>query len=48
MLLLLKLNDIEIKYTQQDLVELGLDVATGKYNEEFIKVWIENKKVKKA
>lgn len=48
MLLLLKLNDIEIKYTQQDLIEFGLGVATGKYNEEFIKEWIENKKVKKA
>ncbi|HOM01682.1 MAG TPA: type II toxin-antitoxin system death-on-curing family toxin [Acetivibrio sp.] len=48
MLLLLRLNDIEIKYTQQELIELGLGVATGKYDEVFIKKWIQSKMVKKA
>lgn len=48
MLLLLLLNNVEIKYTQQDLIEFGLFVATGKYNEEGIKEWIEKKEVKKA
>ncbi|MDQ2087964.1 type II toxin-antitoxin system death-on-curing family toxin [Herbivorax sp. ANBcel31] len=48
MLLLLRLNDVEIKYTQQDLIEFGLIVAKGKYNEESIKEWIEKKRVKKA
>lgn len=31
-----KLNDIKLKFTQQELVELGIGVAEGKYVEEDI------------
>lgn len=48
MLFLLKLNKIELKYSQSDLVELGLGVASGKLNEINIKEWIERKMVKKV
>lgn len=47
MLLLLRLNDIEIKYTQLELIELGLGVASGKFDESYIKEWIERKLVKR-
>ncbi len=45
MVLLLKLNNIHIKYSQQELIELGLKVADGSFNEEDIKMWINNKKL---
>jgi death-on-curing protein len=38
MLLLLKLNSIPIKYSQQELIELGLKVADGTFSEEDIKM----------
>ena len=44
MLLLLKLNDIEIKYTQKTYRIWVRVSATGKYNEEFIREWIEIKR----
>jgi death on curing protein len=40
MLLLLRLNGINIKYTQEELVEIGLRTAEGKINEEDIERWI--------
>lgn len=42
MLLLLQLNDIEIQYTQSELVELGLSIASGKLHEQDVREWIEN------
>ena len=44
MVLLLKLNSINIKYSQQELIELGLKVADGTFNEEDIKIWINKRK----
>jgi len=44
MILLSKLNDIKLKFTQQELVELGVGVAEGKYVEEDIFNWIINHK----
>jgi death-on-curing protein len=44
MILLLKLNDIEIRYSQQELIDLGLGVAEGKLNENHILEWIERHK----
>lgn len=44
MLLLLKLNDIKIRYSQQELIDLGLGVAEGKLNERDILKWIERHK----
>ncbi|CAG7614116.1 hypothetical protein PAESOLCIP111_01678 [Paenibacillus solanacearum] len=40
MLLLLKLNGITIKYSQQELIEVGLRTAEGVYKEEDIEQWI--------
>ena len=45
MLLLLKSNNINIEYSQQDLIELGLKVADGTFSEQDIKMWINNKKL---
>ncbi|WP_218639030.1 hypothetical protein [Paenibacillus sp. FSL H7-0331] len=40
MLLLLKLNDITINYSQSELIDLGLRVAEGLLKEEDIENWI--------
>lgn len=40
MLMTLKLNAIEIKYTQQELIDLGLSVAASYMNYEEILDWI--------
>lgn len=44
MILLLKLNNITIKYSQQELINLGLRTTEGKYNENDILAWIESHK----
>lgn len=44
MILLLKLNNITIKYSQQELIDLGLKAAEGKYSENDILAWIERHK----
>ena len=36
MLLLLRLNRIQVRYEQEELVELGLGIAEGLYKEEHI------------
>ncbi|WP_128101507.1 type II toxin-antitoxin system death-on-curing family toxin [Paenibacillus sp. DCT19] len=41
MLLLLRLNEISVKYEQEELVELGLKTAEGEFIEENIQKWIE-------
>ncbi len=40
MLLLLKLNCINILYTQEELIELGLGVASNRVDDKAIKEWI--------
>ena len=40
MLTTLALNDIVIRYTQPELIELGLSVADGRYGYEKILEWI--------
>ena len=35
-----ELNHIDLKYTQKDLIDLGLGVAEGKLNDEDIYNWI--------
>ena len=42
MLLLLRINDINIQYTQDELVKLGFDISSGKLNENGIKQWIKD------
>ena len=39
-LLFLKLNNIEVNYSQQELVDFGLDIASGKMSKNDIKGWI--------
>lgn len=43
-LLFLRLNDIDLEYSQQELVSIGLDVASGKMAKEEIKAWLEGHK----
>lgn len=43
-LMTLTLNDIKITYTQQELVEVGLSVASGKFAYEAILNWINSHK----
>ncbi len=40
MLLHLKMNMISVSYTQQELVDLGLRIADGTFNEADIENWI--------
>lgn len=44
MLLLLQMNNIRINYMQDELVELGLGLASGQFKKESLKDWIENHK----
>lgn len=40
MLILLELNNIQLKFSQSELVELGIGIAEGKSNPQYIKKWI--------
>lgn len=40
MLFFLKLNNIEVNYSQQELIDFGLDIASGKMSKNDIKGWI--------
>jgi death-on-curing protein len=40
MIILLKMNNIKVSYTQQELIDLGLKTAEGLINEENILNWI--------
>jgi death-on-curing protein len=42
MLILLKMNNIKVKYTQKELVELGLKTAEGILKDRDILNWINN------
>lgn len=44
-LIFLKLNNVELKYSQQELIDFGLGVASGKLSKDDIKVWLENHKI---
>jgi death-on-curing protein len=48
MLLLLQLNEIVVQYIQTELIELGLNIASGNYSEQDVKEWIEEHKENKA
>lgn len=39
-LLFLKLNNIELRYSQQEIIDFGLGVASGKLNKDDIKDWM--------
>lgn len=40
LLYLCRVNNISLNYSQKELIDLGLGVAEGKYNKEYIKEWI--------
>ncbi|CAB1242702.1 Toxin Doc [Clostridiaceae bacterium BL-3] len=44
MLMLLEYNNIKLEFTQKELVDLGVDIASGKLNQEDIITWIVNHK----
>lgn len=48
MLLLLKLNNIEITYTQDEIIDLGLGVASNKYSFDDILRWINSRIAKQS
>lgn len=41
MLLLLRINNIKINYSQQELIDLGIGIADSKVQYEDIVIWIE-------
>ncbi|MFC5528718.1 type II toxin-antitoxin system death-on-curing family toxin [Cohnella yongneupensis] len=45
MLLLIRINGLRINYTQEELVEVGLRTAEGKFNDEDIAGWILRRQV---
>ena len=45
LLILLKLNSIEVRYSQKDLVFLGMGVAKGKLKQTDIVYWINRHKI---
>lgn len=45
MLMTLQLNNVKIKYTQAELISLGLSVADGKTNYEKILSWIKEHEI---
>lgn len=46
MLLLLKLNDIKIKYSQKDLIKLGFGIADGSMKEKDITNWLKQHEIR--
>ncbi|MDF2608529.1 MAG: death on curing protein [Lachnospiraceae bacterium] len=40
MLVFLDVNQVEVNCSNQDIIELGLGIASGKYNTDFIIDWI--------
>lgn len=44
MLMTLRLNHVQIQYTQAELIQLGLSVADNSYRYEDILAWISNHK----
>ena len=40
MLVFLELNDIKLNFSQSELVELGMKIAEGRVDSQYIKKWI--------
>ena len=39
-LLFLKLNNVDLSYSQNDLIDFGLNIASGKMSKDAIKEWL--------
>ena len=44
MLVLLEYNGIKLSFTQKELIDLGLGIATGELKQENVLAWIKNHK----
>ena len=44
MLVFLEYNNIPLKYTQNELIDLGLGIAQGKYKQTYILEWLNGHK----
>lgn len=42
MMVFLDINGIELVCRDEDIIDLGLGVASGKYDAEYVKEWIIN------
>lgn len=42
MLIFLEYNKIKIKFTQGELIDMGLDIAKGELKQEGIVLWIKS------
>jgi len=42
MLILLEYNGINLRFTQNELINLGLGIAKGDFKQEYIILWIKN------
>ncbi|WP_165416330.1 hypothetical protein [Clostridium sp. M14] len=40
MIVFLDINGVELVYSDEDIIDLGLGVASGKYDAENVKEWI--------
>ncbi len=45
MLVTLRVNNVKLKYTQKELIELGLSIASGRTEYEEILEWIRTRKI---
>ena len=46
MLFLLKLNELKIRYSQEELIKLGLGIADGLITEENLRNWIRHHEIR--
>ena len=43
MLIFLKINGIDLNYSQEELIDFGLKIASGKMKKDEIKEWLVNR-----
>ena len=48
MLFLLKLNELKIRYSQKELINLGLGIADGLITEENLRNWIRHHEIRQV
>ena len=48
MLFLLKLNELKIRYSQEELIKLGLGIADGLITEENLRNWIRHHEIRQV
>ena len=44
-LLFLKINELDLNYTQEELIDFGLEIASGKIKKDAIKEWFIKHKI---